>query len=253
LLPFARKFSLYGLPDHFRVHWTKPDMNQPKSDAALFLASSVHDMKNSISVLQDSIRRSLMQAPQDQSENYREMSQMLYETQRIHGNLIQLLTLYKFGHDLYPFHPETQELGEFIHLAVSHVAPLLTSRSIALETDVEEDCYWDFDSDLINGIVVHAMNNAVHYTKDRLRLAVQMVDNALEIRIEDNGQGFPQQMLDDGIAAMRGVNFNTGSTGLGLYFAAVVAQMHGSRQEKGSIRLENGGQLGGGCFILRLP
>jgi len=254
LLPFARKFSRsYGLSDQFRIHWTQLDMNQPKPDAALFLASSVHDMKNSISVLQDSIRRSLVQVAHDQSESYREMSQMLYETQRIHGNLIQLLTLYKFGNDLYPFHPETQELAEFIHLAVSHLAPLLTSRSIALETEIEEDCYWDFDSDLINGIVVHAMNNAVHYTKDRLRLVAGMVDNALEIRIEDNGRGFPQQMLDDGVAAMRGVNFNTGSTGLGLYFAAIVAQMHGNRQENGSIRLENGSLLGGGCFILRLP
>lgn len=225
----------------------------PKPDASLFLASSVHDMKNSISVLQDTIRRLLAKAAPDESGEYHEMSQMLYETQRINGNLIQLLTLYKFGHDLYPFNPETQEIAEFARSAVSHVTPLLTSRQIGLEVELEDDCYWEFDTDLVNGIVVHAMNNAVQYTKDALRLQIETVDDALEIRIEDNGHGFPQHMVDDGIAAMRGVNFSTGSTGLGLYFAAVVAQMHGNRKERGSIRLENGGKLGGGCFILRLP
>jgi len=225
----------------------------PKPDASLFLASSVHDMKNSISVLQDTIRRLLAQAQPDESKDYREMSQMLYETQRINGNLIQLLTLYKFGNDLYPFNPETQEVAEFARSAVSHVMPLLTSRQIGLDVDLEDDGYWEFDFDLVSGVVVHAMNNAVQYTRDRLRLDLRIVDDALEIRIEDNGRGFPQRMLDEGVAAMRGVNFSTGSTGLGLYFAAVVAQMHGNRRERGSIRLENGGALGGGCFILRLP
>jgi len=225
----------------------------PKPDASLFLASSVHDMKNSISVLQDTIRRLLAKAAPDESGEYHEMSQMLYETQRINGNLIQLLALYKLGNHLYPFSPEDWLLDDFVAETLSQHLPLLPSRQIALEVEIDSDCYWEFDADLVNGIVVHAMNNAVQYTRDALHLQIAPVDDALEIRIEDNGRGFPQHMVDDGIAAMRGINFSTGSTGLGLYFAAVVAQMHCNRKERGSIRLENGGKLGGGCFILRLP
>lgn len=229
-------------------------MNEPpRPDASLFLASSVHDMKNSISVLLGAIQRFLARATPEESESYREMAQMLYETQRINGNLIQLLTLYKFGNDLYPFNPETQEIAEFARAVVSHVTPLLQSCRIGIEIDIEDDCYWEFDGDLVNGIIVHAMNNATHYTRDTIRLAIGVVDDALEIRVEDNGAGFPQRMVDDGVAAMRGTDFSTGSTGLGLYFAAVVAKMHRNRREHGSIRLENGGRLGGGCFILRLP
>lgn len=227
--------------------------NLPRPDATLFLASSVHDMKNSISVLIGGIQRVLVQAGPEQAEIYREMSQMLYETQRINGNLIQLLTLYKFGNDLYPFNLETQEIAEFARAALSHVGPLLKSCGIEVELDVEDGCYWEFDGDLVNGIVVNAMNNAAHYTKSTIRLAIASVDGALEIRVEDDGAGFPKRMLDEGIAAMRGVDFSTGSTGLGLYFAAVAAKMHSTRKEEGSIRLENGGALGGGCFILRLP
>lgn len=225
----------------------------PKPDATLFLASSVHDMKNSISVMLGSVQRFLAQAGPEQTEFQRDMAQMLYEIQRINGNLIQLLTLYKLGNDLYPFNAETQEIAEFAGIAVSHVQPLLKSRGIRLELELEEDCYWEFDGDLVNGIIVNAMNNAANYTQSTIRLVMATVDGALEIRVEDDGPGFPQRMLDEGIAAMRGVDFATGSTGLGLYFAAVSAKLHRNRKEEGSIRLENGGGLGGGCFIVRLP
>ncbi len=224
-----------------------------RPDANLFLASSVHDMKNSISVLLASLQNMALQAGPEQSDTYQEMSQMLYETQRINGNLIQLLTLYKLGNDLYPFRPETYEMTEFAEMLSSRVVALFKTRHIRLEMDVAEDCYWDFDGDLVDGILVHAMNNAAHYTKSVVRLSAQMVDGALEFSVDDDGTGFPQRMLDEGAAAMRGVNFSTGSTGLGLYFAAVVARMHSSRKEEGSIRLENGGSLGGGRFVLRLP
>lgn len=225
----------------------------PRPDATLFLASSVHDMKNSISVLLANLQSLLAQAGPEQSETFREMAQMLYETQRINGNLIQLLTLYKLGNDLYPFHLETHEMREFAETTASHVLPLFRTRNIRLEIDVEPDCYWDFDADLVNGIIVHALNNAANYTRSTISLSIHPRDGGLELRVEDDGEGFPQRMLDEGVAAMRGVDFSTGSTGLGLYFAAVAARMHRSRTCEGSIRLENGGKLGGGCFILHLP
>jgi len=49
------------------------------------------------------------------------------------------------------------------------------------------------------------------------------------------------------------VRFSSNSSGLGLYFSSEVARMHRHRQRTGAIALENGGELGGGCFVLRLP
>jgi hypothetical protein len=64
-------------------------------------------------------------------------------------------------------------------------------------------------------------------------------------------------MLEAGVSAMHGasagVNFLTNSTGLGLYFSSEVAKMHKHRERSGSLRLENGGAYGGGCFVLSLP
>ncbi|HRP96501.1 MAG TPA: HAMP domain-containing sensor histidine kinase [Rhodocyclaceae bacterium] len=224
-----------------------------RPDLTMFLASSVHDMKNSISMMIGTLQEIVGKADPESHPHYRDMAHMLYETQRINGNLIQLLTLYKFDNDLYPFSPDSVALADFVREAQSHVQTLLDSKQIAFEADLAPDLYGEFDQDLVTGVIVHAMNNAANYTRDRIRLAVAEIDGELEFRVEDNGRGFPKAMIEEGAAAMRGTDFGTGSTGLGLYFSAVVAKMHRNRNQRGSIRLENGGRLGGGCFVLRLP
>ncbi|HEY1231004.1 MAG TPA: ATP-binding protein, partial [Ramlibacter sp.] len=89
------------------------------------------------------------------------------------------------------------------------------------------------------------------------RLAIREIDGWLELRVEDNGPGYPPALLKAGAIATRevagGVNFLTNSAGLGLYFSSEVAKMHRHRGRSGSLRLENGGAYGGGCFVLRLP
>lgn len=226
--------------------------SKPAPDMSMFLASSVHDMKNSIAILIGSMEKILAGSDKDRPE-YAEMTHMMYETKRINGNLIQLLSIYKLGHDLYPFSPEDWVLGDFVEETLSLHRPLLTFRGIGFDAEVESDLIWPFDGDLVGGIIGHALNNAIHYTRSKVRLVVRQSGEGLEIRVEDDGAGYPQKMLEDGVAAMKGVDFQGGSTGLGLYFSAMAARLHRNKGRHGSIRLENGGAFGGGCFVLTLP
>jgi two-component system sensor histidine kinase SenX3 len=228
------------------------DLN-PQPGIEFFLASSVHDMKNSISMLIGGLEKTLSQVDPKVFPACAEVAHMIYESKRINNNLIQLLTLYKVGHDLYPFDPRPQTVGDFLHATGEQNIPLLSSQGIAIDLCVDDDLYWEFDEDLVNGVIGNALNNAIHYTRDRIRLEAKEADGFLEFRIEDNGNGYPQQMLDAGVEAMRGVDFMGGSTGLGLHFSVVAAKMHRNRGRCGEIRLENGGAWGGGCFVLRLP
>ena len=225
----------------------------PLSGIDTFLVSSVHDMKNSISVLIGGLEKTLAQVDPALFPAGVDMAHMIYETRRINNNLIQLLTLYKAGHSLYPFDPQAQSVADELRLIGEQNRALAVSRSIAIELVADEDLYWEFDEDLIGGVIGNALNNAIHYTQDCIRLIASETDGMLEIRVEDNGKGYPQMMLDAGVEAMRGVDFLGGSTGLGLHFSAVAAKMHRNRGRSGEIKLENGGSLGGGCFILRLP
>ena len=226
----------------------------------LFLASTVHDMKNSISVVSGTLERLLAGGPGavPPADSHASMAQMLYQSKRLNDNLIHLLALYKeVGKPGYPFDPQPLEVSQLVQQLVAQESILLSANGITLEISCPADLLWSCDEDLVLGVLAQAVNNAVRYTRDRIRLAVAIQDGLLELRIEDNGSGYPAVLLEAGLSAMsgstRGVNFATNSTGLGLYFASEVAKMHKHRGRTGSIELDNGGVLQGGCFILRLP
>jgi signal transduction histidine kinase len=170
-----------------------------------------------------------------------QMAQMLYQTKRLNDNLMQLLALYKdVGKPGYPFEPVANSMAELVQQVASQARILLQSRGITLELDYPENALWTLDEDLIIGVLVHAINNAIRYTRDRLRLAIRIDGDYLEIRVEDNGTGFPAVMLEAGASAMNNqrsaVNFLNNSSGLGLYFSSEVAKMHKHRQRTAASR-----------------
>lgn len=231
------------------------DEQSGSPELLMFLASTVHDMKNSIGVLSGTLEALLAAAPPSAPA---ELAQMLYQTRRLNDNLIQLLALYKdVGKPGYPFDPAPLPVSELVDQVAGQARVLLRSKGIALDTDFPPDLIWSMDEDLVIGVLVHAINNAIRYTRGRIALSAGVVDGMLELRVADDGAGFPPALLAAGAAALgpqRGaVDFLNNSSGLGLYFSAEVARMHRHRGRAGAIALDNGGPLGGGCFVLRLP
>jgi signal transduction histidine kinase len=131
---------------------------------------------------------------------------------------------------------------------------MLDFKGIQLSVDCAPDCYWYMDRELVKGVLLNALNNAYHYTRDRIGIVARIHNRQLELRVEDNGQGYPAHMLLQGdVVTDRAVNFDTGSTGLGFYFSEQVARLHRNGERHGTLTIENGGQWGGGCFVLHLP
>jgi signal transduction histidine kinase len=230
-------------------------MTADKLDISTFLLSSIHDMKNSLGMmaayLEDALADSATEAENNPARE--KTAQALYEAQRVNNHLIQLLALYKIDQAFYPFDPQDRPLADLAREALARAQPLADSKGITLDCECPEDLYGWLDYELVFGVVVQALHNALHYTRSRVLLAAEAQENGVVIRIEDDGPGFPEFLLAQGNAAQRGINFETGSTGLGLYFADVVARLHQAGDKTGHIRLKNGSRLGGGCFILELP
>lgn len=225
----------------------------PGLDIATFLGASIHDMKNSVSVMHALLEDALVEVHDKHLAAGKPLDQVLYETQRISDNLVQLLALYKIDRELYPFDPQEHEVEDVVAEAAARLSSLAQFRGIAISHDCPPGLYWYFDRELVLGAIVQAMHNGLRYTRSRVRLAAAATDGMLEFRVEDDGAGYPEGMLQNDMQAARGVRFATGSTGLGLYFSSVVARLHLNRERSGTTHLENGSSLGGGAYVLRLP
>jgi two-component system sensor histidine kinase SenX3 len=165
----------------------------------LFLASTAHDMKNSISVLSGTLEHLLADASVETNPAYPAMATMLYQTKRLNDNLMQLLALYKkVGTPAYPFDLQPLAVGQLVDQVVAIARVLLGSRGVELELDYDPDLVWPLDEDLVVGVLSHAINNAIRYTDDKVRLAIRDVDGCLELRVEDNGPGYPPALLKAG-------------------------------------------------------
>jgi signal transduction histidine kinase len=227
-----------------------------KLDISTFLLSSIHDMKNSMGVMASYLQDALAQPgdPVTAGRQAREKTaQALYEAQRVTDHLIQLLAIYKIDQAFYPFDPQDHALADLAREALARVVDLAGIRHIELDCDCSDDTYGWFDYELVFGVVVQALHNALRYSRGRVMLRIQPHESGVRIRVEDDGPGYPDFLLAQGNGLNRGISFETGSTGLGLYFASVVAGMHKGGGRTGILRLENGGPLGGGCFMLQLP
>ncbi len=223
-----------------------------------FVAAAAHDMKNSVSViaayLEDALQQLAAMESAQPSAAAISTCQALYETQRVNGNLVQLMAIYKLEEGMYPFEPVEVSLDEFAAELLARVRPLVKLKGLTVSCEAEDGlAAWVFDHDLIGSVVMQSMFNAVRYASHAVKLALRVQDGCLEIEVADDGQGFPEFMLEQGFPSRQGIDVRTGSTGLGLFFSRLAAGLHRRGDRVGSTRIANGGELGGGRFVVILP
>lgn len=219
------------------------------------IASSIHDMKNSLNLQVGALEGIALQCRDSgNTAMFQDLGRVIYQSSRMNLNLLELLSLYKLSKSIYPVDIAEQSVAEVMEDAVMQNQSMMDFKGIAVRVDCPADCYWYLDRELVKGVLLNALNNAYQYTKDTIQLSATVRNQRLELRVEDNGQGYPQRMLvNPDLAGDQGVSFETGSTGLGFYFSDQVARLHRNGSQRGALAIENGGSLGGGCFVLRLP
>jgi K+-sensing histidine kinase KdpD len=218
------------------------------------MATSIRDMKNSLNVQISELEKVAAQCREKgDTDTFKSLGRVIYQTNRMNANLIQLLGLYKFGQSIYPTDIAEHNMADVIEEAVLQTSSIMAFKGIAVSVECAANCYWYMDRDLIMDVLVNALNNACQYTSDKIRVAAVLENGFLALRIEDNGPGYPQNMLRKEISTHGGISFLPDSAGLGFYFSAHVAALHKNGPRQGAITIENGGAYGGGCFVVRLP
>ncbi len=222
-------------------------------DFSTVIASTVHDMKNSLGMLMQAYGSSLANLPEAQSQS-REHGIIEYESLRLNGMLVQMLALYKMQVNQLPLRPAWVEVDDFLGGQIARHDDILRARHIDGSYTVEEDGMMGFfDTELVGSVVGNVINNSIRYARSAIHLQAFMEDDQLVIAVSDDGQGYPPVMIEKQSEYVLGIDMSTGSTGLGLYFGERIARLHERNGVQGHIALRNDSELGGGEFRIWLP
>ncbi len=239
--------EMVSIADHHSALQTNQDL-----DFSFVLASSVHDMKNSLGMLLGSLEEVIKESESESEEQKHRFSILQYEATRINTELVQLLSLYRFQHQAPIVKIEEHYIYDTIEDQAARNDMLFETQKINFSIECDNDLVWYYDDDLIGSVIHNVLVNGARYAKEKMCLSAVIKDEQLVIEISDDGQGFPVNMMD--AASLESDAHQDGnSTQLGLFFAAKIAEFHQQKERKGSIELFNGGALGGGVFRITIP
>ena len=222
-------------------------------DFATVLASAAHDMKNSLCLLIQSIDNLQQEQQQLDSNGREELSRIHYEANRLNINLLQLLSLYRIEKNQLPLQIDQYYISDLFEEILLKNEMYSAQKDIQVEIQAGSGLLWYFDSDLISNLLNDMFVNALRYTKSKLLLRAELTEHGLAIELHDDGPGYPEFMLENADTLMKDLNLAAGRTGLGLFFAGLIAKAHKNHGKTGFIRLSNGGLYGGAMFSLFLP
>ena len=217
------------------------------------LASTVHDMKNSLAVILNTIDELSEQQSPDPQQTQLRLKQLRHEGKRLNNEFIQMLSLYRIENGQYFANIDDASLYELLEEAWLENRDTLAVRNIELSFECDSDLMWFCDRALLIGTLNTIINNAYKFARSHIRLSAAINNHMLIINVDDDGPGYPQELLIADSSQQKQIDFHSGSTGLGLYFASVIARLHHNRERHGHIALSNEGINGGGRFSLYLP
>jgi signal transduction histidine kinase len=218
-----------------------------------FMASTVHELKNSLGTLIAGIDKLQGDIKTLTAEERKQLDRLQRMAFQINNGLMQLLSFYKVENNQYPLQLVGHSALDFLEEQLIYMKPFVEERELELVLECSESLEAYFDAPLVTGVIRDAMTNACRYAKSQVVCRAMLDKGGLLLQIEDNGPGYPANMLGKLSERQPGVDFHTGSTGLGLYFGKEVAKLHKKNNVESEIWLDNDGALHGARFNWWMP
>lgn len=208
------------------------------------IASGIHDAKNSMF---DALTRIGIAMQAIHAGQAAAALPALAETERAVAasaeRLSKLLSAYRLTRHENPVSMLPMDVGSLLEDVVLRVRAS-GAEGIAITTACQCDGFWVCDRELVADCLVNALQNALRHARKQVRLTAAEVDGMLCLDVADDGPGLPAELPDhpDGT-----------HSGVGLFIARRIAELHQRHDRHGELDLHNGGPLGGAVFALRLP
>ena len=227
-----------------------PNNSMLSIDFPALLASSVHDIKNSLTTL-----RALISQLENTYKDIKpsEFKPLEFETNRMNNSLMQLLTLYKINLSQFSLAIDEHSAADILENVVAQQSTLLSLGNIELVTHCDGDLFCYCDSTLISNALCTLVNNAQRYCLSKVLISATQEDDYVIFCIEDDGRGYPENLLSSDYKQLPKIDPISGNTGLGLFFVETIAHLHVQADKRGFITTDNNSQFGGARFKLYLP
>lgn len=229
-------------------------MSTEKLDLTTVMASTVHDVKNSLGLIGADLESVAAELAYSDPEKAEVLYRILQETNRINSGLSHMLGVYRIDHDL--VHPTLEEVLvlEVLEDAAARYAGTLENQHITITLDCpDEDLVWVMDENLVSQVLTNILTNAIRYTRSKIVLSGRMENGELCLSILDDGDGYPKELLNC-LEPNASLRVKTSSTGLGLYFAHRIAELHYNEGTGTRGRTETYNRREGGAYFgLWLP
>lgn len=198
-------------------------------------AAVVHDVKNQLAEL--SLRLG------QRSDAQAEMGIAMNAARR----LSELLLVHRQESESLSVNADSVDAADFLAILAAEYGELFPGLSIAVDTGAAP-AFAFFDDALVRMALGNAVHNACRAARSRVKLSAYQREQMLVLEVADDGPGYPEALLADGAA--KPIAISGRGTGLGLYLARKIAELHRMESQHGHVELRNSG---GAVFRMVLP
>ena len=198
-------------------------------------AAVIHDVKNQLAEL--SLRLGA------RGDAQKEMVIAMTAARR----LSEMLLLHRQENDSLRVNSDSVDPVAFLEILVAEYRELFPGLLIEIDT-AKSPLFAFFDDALVRMALGNAVHNACRAAHSRVRLSAYERNKMLVLEVSDDGSGYPESLLQDGGAEPSAVSGR--GTGMGLYLARKIAELHHLEGRHGAVELSN---AGGAVFRMVLP
>lgn len=195
------------------------------------VASVIHDLKNQLQTLLDSEQAALQHIPE---RYHSHIVPIVQRTSKLKSDTLQLITLFRIGEqqsfcmdDAWPL----DTVKDAIESAQQQFPQL------QIDNRIQHQCQGFYNETLLNLAILTLITNSAQAGASQVTIQAED-QQGLTIRVQDNGQGFSQEMLEH-YEQRHLVSTKTDGTGMGLYFVQLIAEHHRQSEQRGHIRISN--------------
>lgn len=123
------------------------------------------------------------------------------------------------------------DVAELLETARERFATRLARADRALVIEAPEDLQIEGDRLRLEQALTNLVDNALRHGEGEIRLSAGQTDGRIELRVRDDGPGFPPEFVDRAFERFTRADSARGSggTGLGLAIVEAIANAHGGR------------------------